>query len=78
MLHPLTKGTQLSAPLHPHLPRLFPAAGQPSRIAPGRATGRPRQPGGPHAEDRCVRVGVGIDRGVGNDPITPTPRASEV
>jgi hypothetical protein len=36
--------------------------------------GRPRQLGGPHAEGRCVRVGVGIDRGVGNDPITPTAR----
>jgi hypothetical protein len=36
--------------------------------------GRPRQPGGPHAEGPCVRVGVGIDRGVGNDPITPIAR----
>jgi hypothetical protein len=65
------------SPLHPHHLHLFPAAGQPSRIAPGRATGRPRQPGSPHAEGRCVRVWVRIGHGVGNDPIAPTPRAPE-
>jgi hypothetical protein len=77
LLHPLTIGTQQSAPFHPHHLHLFPAAGQPNRTAPGRSTGRPRQPGGPHVEGRCVRVGVAIDHGVGNDPITPTPRAPE-
>jgi hypothetical protein len=56
-------------PLHPHHLHLFPAAGQPSRTAPGHATGRPRQPGGPHAEGRCVRIWVGIGHRVGNDPI---------
>jgi hypothetical protein len=44
-------------PLIPFLLHFFPAAGQPSRITQGRAMGRPRQPGGPHAEGRCVRAG---------------------
>jgi hypothetical protein len=75
LLHPLAKGTQQSAPFQPHLLRLFPAAGQPSRTMPGRATGRSCQPSGPHAEGRCLRVWVGIGHGVRNDPITPPHRA---
>jgi hypothetical protein len=41
----------------PFLLHFYAAAGQPSRIAQGRAMGRPRQPGGPHAEGRCMRAG---------------------
>jgi hypothetical protein len=37
----------------------FPGVGQPCRIAPRRTMGRLRQPGGPHAEDRRVRAGLG-------------------
>jgi hypothetical protein len=39
--------------------------------------GRPRQPGGLHAEGRCARVWVGLGHGVGNDPITPTLHTPE-
>jgi hypothetical protein len=41
----------------PFLLRFYPAAGQPSRIAQGRAMGWPRLPGSPHAEGRCMRAG---------------------
>jgi hypothetical protein len=47
----------------PFSPSLFPGVGQPCRIAPRRAMGRPRQPGGPHAEDRRVRAGSGSTAG---------------
>jgi hypothetical protein len=52
-----TRQPPLPSPFFPFLLRFSPAAGQPSRIAQGRAMGRPRQPGGPHAEGRCVHAG---------------------
>jgi hypothetical protein len=54
----------------PLSPSLFPGAGQPCRIAPGRAMGRPRQPGGPHVEGRCVRAGSDSTAGEVKDPTT--------
>jgi hypothetical protein len=47
----------------PFSPSLFPGVGQPDRTAPRRAMGRPRPPGGPHAEDRRVRAGSGSTAG---------------
>jgi hypothetical protein len=46
-------------PLHPLSSSLFQRPVNPAG-APGRATGWSRQPSGPHAEDRCARVGCWI------------------
>jgi hypothetical protein len=52
-----TRQPPLTFPFFPFLLHFYPAAGQPNRIAQGRVMGWPRQPGGPHAESRCVRAG---------------------
>jgi hypothetical protein len=51
----------------------FPGVGQPRRIAPRHAMGRLHQPGGPHAEDRRVRAGLGTTAGKAKDSSAPSP-----
>jgi hypothetical protein len=50
-----------------------PGVGQPCRIAPRHAMGRPHQPGGPHAEDRRARAGLGSTAGKAKDASAPSP-----
>jgi hypothetical protein len=74
----LPGGTRLAAtaslPLSsPFSSSPFPGVGQPCRIAPRRAMGRLRQPGGPHAEDRRVRAGLGSTVGKVKDSSAPSP-----
>jgi hypothetical protein len=51
----------------------FPGVGQPRRIAPRHAMGRLHQPGGPHADDRRVRAGLGSTAGKAKDSSAPSP-----